>query len=88
MYPNIPSAVKSVIQPSVGDLHEVILDFCSLWQFVRIDEVSGTHFLCPSFLARIGVNGNDARSLYKVRGLNDTQSDGTTSEHCNCGSLC
>jgi len=58
---DITSTIERIIQPSIGDLDEVLLNCRGFRQLCGIDKVRCTKLARPGFFVGVRVNGNDAR---------------------------
>lgn len=84
---NISSTIEGEINTSVREFDEIILDFLTLFQSRRIDKLVCAKLPGPSFFFRIDVDRDNATSTMAGRGVDNTQSDCTTSENGNRRSL-
>ena len=67
---NVTSAIKSVIETSIGYLDQVLLDALAI-QLGRIDKFSATELLGPLFLLVIDINDDDSTGLVLDGSLDD-----------------
>ena len=84
---NISGGVKGEIQPSVGDLDEVILDALASWKLGWVHEVRRTELPSPSFLPGISINGDDTRGFYEGRSTDNAKANAATAEDSNSRAL-
>lgn len=73
---NITGAVEGVVEATVSDLNQMILNTSTLGKLGGVDEFCGTEFPCPFLLVGVGVNGDDAGGFDKCRCSDDSETDG------------
>ena len=84
---HVTRAVKREIEPTVGDVNEVVLDALALRQRKWVDEVGGTELGRPRLLGRVGVNSNDTRGADLLCGVDDAETNCTDTEDGHGGVL-
>jgi hypothetical protein len=80
---HVASAVESVVETTVGNLDEVILDLRALGELRGVNKIGSTELASPGLLVGIGIDGDDAGRLNELGSGDHTKTNCTATEDSN-----
>lgn len=84
---HVTRAVKGVVEATVGDLDQVVLDLLALGQLCGVHELSRAELARPFLLVGVGVDRDDARRLDEGGSCYNAETDSAAAEDSDGGVL-